>query len=1412
MGIFLRLLLVADLILGSVTVPLTVAGFGLGSGAGGSSFFQKTDLKNSTSDQAAALVLLKRVCDEGKWNEAQKASPELPAYPTQSSDIAQLVNPELASWQTLCVQKPDGIIIQGDLAQEMQLLFANRWDRRVLYSLVYLYQKRFGKDGYKVVCSEGDKFAPEMTVAVHFDESPLNFQANPAAAKQLPEDDPLVGSDPNTSPHGRGQAFDILTFGCVKIVDQQNNSFQFVPTALAIGQSKTAGGQVMDDQAAIAALGRIDPDLPGIVGTIQNSPPNFYRAGVQVQNLDPMLAASGIPIVGTSPADQIAVVLASATTSEADLSALAAEVTAAQLETSQGLPAGALAAGVADVNQIGASVLSQNLGLDFNTLLKEKDSTKKQPTESLLEKLLAGTSDGMFGLPDGTLDLLRQKQYQRAAAQAGADELQEHFSLNLSSAELEQALRTGRLPAGALERLPLPATVAEQTKMFEALWRGGTKEIEAEIGRIDQARQDQDAYQLALTLLNATSQSEAQIATLRDFFSTDSVVRDGATRRYEGDTTIASWMSNHLQMNNETLALCRQVIMAYEKSPDHKIALKSFVAPTRAQILSATISRLPGDFQTILNQAASSSPATAQDLETIWKDGSLKKAAEQYQLTRSLTQAGLSPQEAEATAYAVVSGEASAQTALDFLNRRSGFNLTLEDFKTTGQFGAPRATQKVAFGYLSERTGLSAQEIETAISGSGEARAAAQGHLAQTAAARLGIPDWLARAAINFDTPKLAEAGAKTQADRVGKQLARSSQKSLAPFGEQKSEDISDKLEEALKKGVSSAKDEGRRQAQEMLVAQGISAADAQILARGQFSQADEVVGAAILSRSGFDYETCKRLIGGRSSESDRYALGDTMLTPQLRDLGLPAEAGFTKSLIKSTGQERNEIARGFGAHLAAGELSEQAGQVGLTLSSGQAEEILKNKDWEALGNLAKESGYTTVAERAAAALSQSSGGWLAISSEEVKRRIEANDSTGLDELAKESYKSGFAQVLNDATDGVIPEDSARQMIDEWQKSPKDSLKSLKSFGQDYGKNLAGEKISATTGGLLSPEQTLSLYEKAKTTGLTGADTKNLGWGAVEKYTGFNEEKFNNFDQTFKEAQTNFVGQFADWSTLAGSTGGGIVVSQLLGETLVKIDPTGGLAACYALGWAQSQLLALGVAAPALLAAAFILNPQATLASIQTVFNQATMLLTNPTGFIAGLLGTFGFNKPKSGTPVKNAAFRQKDILSADEVQKLKATNKLGSWISGTPAASAYLSDTTQPDFEYLRQVAHRTIDQIGEDIMLFSLASRDQSYRANHWTLFMTNIQPNENFAVKQLILPRALVESNQYDTVKNVTSDFLYDPDKEDQSGAKDAAYLLGLARQIFGASFDPLKTSGRRPGVLFDSKIPDRVHIGY
>jgi hypothetical protein len=371
--------------------------------------------------------------------------------------------------------------------------------------------------------------------------------------------------------------------------------------------------------------------------------------------------------------------------------------------------------------------------------------------------------------------------------------------------------------------------------------------------------------------------------------------------------------------------------------------------------------------------------------------------------------------------------------------------------------------------------------------------------------------------------------------------------------------------------------------------------------------------------------------------------------------------------------------------------------------------------------------------------------------------------------------------------------------------------------------------------------------------GLSGGDFERFGWDAFEEKTGFSKDAFTDFDGFSKKFGDNLIEPYKNmnYNAAAAGLGASIILGTLVGPYLAKIDPTGGLLTGFALSYAANYLAAIG--GPYLLAAAFIINPQAAIQSIQAMFSQAIMLFTNPVGFLMGFLSMFGMgNKPKAESPIKNKDFQKGNTLdlsnktASGESKTVNDSNKAsqvanqGSGQTGSDANadkssksvtagqtgqgqtvpsvvnqashaqvanSAYLPER-EPKEKFIKQVALRTMDQVVEDLLIFSLVERSNAaIKQNHWDGFMGGINaPQRAMRINQLIAPRILAGEGETEY-----PDYMYDSMEFDKKYVT-VSGLLDRVREAYGNGFNPLTISGRSLGLIFSKNTTSRVHAGF
>ena len=383
----------------------------------------------------------------------------------------------------------------------------------------------------------------------------------------------------------------------------------------------------------------------------------------------------------------------------------------------------------------------------------------------------------------------------------------------------------------------------------------------------------------------------------------------------------------------------------------------------------------------------------------------------------------------------------------------------------------------------------------------------------------------------------------------------------------------------------------------------------------------------------------------------------------------------------------------------------------------------------------------------------------------------------------------------------VLSNEQAQQILQnhDWE--------TLRTTGESATIATASERISQETGIPSEAISTIANNLQASGGDLGKIDIESAGWDIGESLTGVSKDAVLNIEDNFAAVKDNMIAKYENMPgqmlDMAGNIGAGIIVSTLVGGQLAKIDPTGGMLTSYAMSYATQYLMTVGIGAPYLIAAALIINPEATIAAIKGMVEKGLQLFYDPAGFVMGILGQMGFgsSKPFTGGVFGNYDAATKDVLTAkliestaagaalaqeaskteteqtkkddsqaDQAQTssqegatgetLAATANLATGQTGSAATSAqnktyslspYLLSQEKPSTKYLQAVAKRSIDQAIEDLTVFSIVtapkySKEKDAIANHWTAFMKDNEmkpinlPSFAMSAKQILSPQII------------------------------------------------------------------------
>lgn len=1427
----ISILLALNLVLGVTAGPIIAGGISLGSGANGSSFVQRTRLKTTENERKAALLIVNASCDESKWNEIKGDGP---SYPKSDTELLKVIdNP--SNVINLCQAQKEGkagIVYTYGSGAEITNLLIDKWDRRVLFSIAYLLQRRFSTDGYGMVCEKGDLSAPIMTLTVT--EPYTSAPATSKSRSSFAEDDPSakVAKDNNVSPHAKGLAFDIHTFGCIQIY-QDGDLKQINP--VPVGDPEE--GSALDPEAAAEALQKNGQD-PDMASAGAQSQDNLYSAGaVELSKKAGELATMNQiadPQEGQSilskfkGSDPLSAEKAAEKAPEPSINK-AANITANFLEKKLSLPNDTLKNGV-DLSQSGKADLKAKTGIEV------KDDGKIPP--QLKKILMSKGSSFALSIPQSAVVAADKGQDELALKIIGANNLNSKLKLQMSPSEIEAAAKTGKVDPAKIEAAIFKKVTIddEEKKLITPLVRKGIDEVGNVLFKQKEEEKKDQSRSLTSKLDAAPTLQKADISDLKDLMSDDPVVKDGARTRLKNSqiAELKELAESHGDLSEQDRKLCLDVIKTYEANPDDpKKAIRDLKPTVEGRVLAGFMFVLNEEERLALQSAIGTDP-TADEFEAALENGRLEQASKIFYISKTLQRGGLDQASSRQIAFEIsTQGKVNDETALAaaFNKGLKKYNLTFtpSDFMKKDGDNYPPAVEKVAMNRLAAKTGIPQVTLEALRKDGPEKNPA----VAKAVIDKLNLPSWAKKPAEKYikkmeekkDKPE-SQTQAQTQDnDPTDDPVAtepedRYNMESTAPWesGEaapyesaaseagagakakqmgstmgstpEEKKSIEDKVKKGLDDALDKGKEQGQKEVSDILQENKMGKEDADKIASGDFHGATSSALAATLAKNKKgDYATLKKAIDGDMTKDEKYSFGDTAIGEKLAEEGITYNTdGMTKKLFEDP-DAREDIAKDLGYKFGAKELAEKAAEKGIPLNQQTAESILRDP----------------------------------------------------------------------------------------------SAKNIGSGLEDTGDNLAANKIAESTNGLVNADQVKSLIKDIRSDGIDPANMKDLGYGIVENKTGIPVDKLKNYDQFLDQIKQTY-----NPTTMLSSLATSVILGTIGGK-LAEIDPTGGLATNFLMNEAAAYLSSLGLSMPVLLAIALIINPKAVFAAVKGMIKMAFNFLVDPIGAIMSILGSFGIGnkKPKMGPELKGklkskavavaatAADKAKDAVKKSEAEdpasggaevplerqqsqdtqqaeleaQLEASMDQGADQTGEVTTQRFQAEQNEqekaeaelnldasgqskpedtqntqkelgnspylamkkPSEKLFKQNSVRTIDQVSEDIMTLAKISTSHSFATSEWDSFMNGIKvPSYDFAPKQIFVPRAVLSTADQSKLKIEAK--LYGKDEGDNK-ALGPDYLLALAKDVFGKrSVDLDKINKRIKGVLYSSNIKAYLHVGY
>jgi len=1396
MKALLSVLVALNIVFASVGIPVFVGGVGLGSGGAGSSFKQPMNLaqrksltvndQDLTTQLEAAKLIFENACDKDNW----KGQPV--KYPETTEEISRIALRSTQAEQNLlskmetttddnpCQPYKEGqshLVFVGGNGLEMAHMFKGFWDKRVLVTIAYVMEKRLNvknpfsqstksvgqknlldasvaeaatpaqndTSGYQEKCDWGDKTAPSMTLGVTAGYMDSNGQPT-AMARSGEGDDPSIKNDTNASrpvsPAGRGQQVKFYSIGCT-VIKKGKEIQQVVANSVALGQDTKTGSSAPGGGLVDKLLGQTGFSDKGLMGTALSATftkaSSFFMAGVydaQSKGLGAVLTAAGISDPSAFPK-----IIPTPGKDKTNLSYedKASEIAGKVVEQKYSMPSGSLKLG-ANLEQIGLSALFDQTGIKL-TLTSSPDEIT-QATKMLAQ---FKNPEASVQVPAETVSFLQRGQFEQAAKYLGAFRLNNQFSLNWTKTDLNNKSVSGidGTELGNILKGYIPVADSQDSQMIEAVSSGGYEQLKKQLSAIEESGIQTPSGKLASILQNAPQLDPNQITALNDF--QESKYRDSRADKMQsvgGPKELVDWLKENKGISGEDEESANAIIKEYSKNSNGKLTLQNDQGKIYDRIILASVSLMRPDEQAIFWATVGANP-TATDLRQAFSDGTIEKAGEAVLYSRGLQNLGVPASESNYMAVAMASGKMDGTSVgLTVLNSKFasyGVTFTKQDL-ALAQDGRFPALQKLAIGFVSQKTGINISAVISAFSGDKSQKEKINSALSDYSNSKNVIDAALNKSSDNGIT--LGEAAAKQGAYAKATAIAAgiSEGENAAKERAAATETLSQAFDDSIDAKASSKQNE----AENLLVNKGLSANDANKIVAGNAQSAAEKAAVGFVSKKlaaqGLgDQATIAKVISGKATAEEKYAMGDALAKNYLSNNGIYVEGSISQTLFKGTSEQRLELAREIGGQYATNEILnriEQTTGVSVSLTTEQRQQFAKG-DFSALGDVANQTAQATAADG-----------------------------------------------LSDATGGVIPAETI--------------TKAYTDLKED---------------GAMEP----------------GA-AEDIGWGVVEENFGINKEVITNFDSNFKNLPNNIVQSFnmEAINTQLTGIGAGIIVGTILGNTLAKIDPTGGILTSFAMQYATSFIMSLGISMPILLGVAFLINPAATLQAIKGMIMMALGIFTDPLGTIMGFFG-FGSKKPKATSSAQNPSNANKDTIKepsgfVDTPQDNPSSGNIAlaadakDNIKEVRATSDYLP-AKKPSKSYLQKISRRTTDQTVEDLLLLGLvcaANRklqavQTDFVQNHWSQYMGSFTPTISFSIKQLISPRAPVAKNKQEAAKNKgEDDFMYE--KEPTSGAVGIDFTLDLTRLVFGNNFSPLNSLGRKTGFNISSAVNQYIGVSF
>ena len=1413
MGGILSILMALNLIVASVAAPVFVSGMGIGSGAAGSSFAQPVK-SSSKDDRTAALALFKQSCDETEWNKAKKDND--PAYPSDDAGVKILFDKakELGSvrFNQLCQPREKGqagiIFVDAQNAKdngvEMFHLFAGHWDKRVLLSTYYLYQKRFSDKGYEVNCEEDGKMAPIMTLRVA--GGYMDDDGQPTGlAKMALEDDPTAAEQKRVtvSPHGRGEAEDIITFGCTKIT-KGGDLQQIAPNVIQTGQTDQPSINPNNDIDAGALAGATSAtdskDLKKALETTQANSSTLYEAGNAdvADQLGAVEVASGIEDPGSQPTimphfdpptdlqnDTSAAIpdFAAQKAAQPTFEQRAAQFAERTVELKYSLPAGTLKDG-ANLETIGKKALFDQSGV----YLSDKPTSTEIASAAKALSAFTGHSDVSILVPQKAIDALKSGNYQQAAKIVGATRLNNQFDLGLSDSGIDQMAQSGITPQKLADALKKKSDFADpaEASMVTALATGGYKDLAKELGKIEDKKTQTPTGSFTNALINSNELSNAQKSILGDFFANKNFRSNIANRLKDAKApqAVIDWVNANQNITDNDAKLCQTTYTSYSNSSDPKSTIKSANPTTYESAIKASVNLMSSKEKNIFQSVFGANPS-GDDLKAGFSNGKLEQAGEAYVIASGLQKAGLASSQASYLAVGLAQDRLTGtDVGLAKINQevgsKFGVSLTKNDL-TLFKNGNFAGAQKIAMGMVGSKTNLPLSKIMSAFTKNDKS---AQSDISK---AFSNNPDLASQTKTMLDgmlnkqtdsgvtmTASTAYAGAKAKALSVSASSSTS---------EADRASTSDKIKKGLDSAIAKGKTAAKSEAKDVLIEKGLNETEANNILNGNIKGAEKVATNAVLAKKivsevpGTNVEEVKNVLNGKATKDEKLQVMDGVIANKLSQNGIDyTGASITKTLTEGTDQQKKDLAVDLGNQYGAAQLKDAAAQLQppISLTKDQSLQFMK-------GNFNQ-----------------------------------------IDEVAGQSVvASGLSKITGTPISGEAAS-AIYQAIHE----------QISSTTPDVINNASGPPGGATSGANSAAN---AAANAGTTTDTTGNKVENIGWGYIQDNFGVSKDAITNLGSNVKNLPQNMIDSYTnfDYNAQLSSIGAGIILNTLIGNKLAEMDPTGGLLAGIAMQYATSFIMSLGISMPILLGIAFLINPAATIQALKNMVVMALQIFTDPVGAIMGFLGLG--KKPKAKPAAKNED-------KAKIKDQINSPTQLIDAPTGDPASlnvalieSAYAADSTsnamqatssyipakKPTKEVFEQISRRTTDQVLEDLLLLSLIESNNQTALkgipdlikNHWTAYMGTmaIPKSSSFVIKQIITPRAVITSAD---VAAAADKGVHDVafDKEPVAGATGVQYLISLAKLVYGKDFDPATAGERTTGLLVSNAIKTQVHFSF